>query len=670
MALGLTDEANLAALLHDLGKYGDLFQKRLRREEAGIDHWTIGAWVALSNFNSAEVSLVVQGHHIGLQSADRESLKNLDPQRYPHGHRRLSETNTDSLLELQILDGVALPSLKFSARKTTGAHSMLRTRMLFSTLVDADYLDTASHFARTEDGPKIMRLPAPMLEADLALSALSSFRADLKSDANDAVKLLRNEVSAACAKAAEKPIGLFTLTAPTGSGKTLAMLHFALLHAKQHNLRRIIVVLPFLTLIEQTAKIYREIFKEFGQSYVLEDHSLARDEHGDESQSNRARLMAENWDAPIVITTNVRFFEALHHNRPSACRKLHRIGQSVVLCDEVQTIPLNVATPKSFAMTLDKAQVGAGVNIVAPTLATLASLSASFNTTVVFATATQPAFTNFGDAVLKLCPHAWQPFEIIPNVDELFKRSGRVDVEWRFESEPWTKIAQEICLRPGTLVIVNTRREATMLTKMVAELVPHEDVLHLSTNLCVAHRLQVLKQIKDRQIESRGFLIATQCVEAGVDLDFRQVYRAWAPLDAIAQAAGRCNRNGRADRGEVVVFWAENAAHPPGGYNQSIQAAKATVLSNGPENSVLHDPLLYNAFFERLYSATGITERSSPLEDGIRIANYADVAELYRLIPDSGDNIIVRIGRHLGSDHELKNQRLLDELRTRAFPQN
>ena len=658
--LGLGAEAGLAGLLHDLGKYGLLFQKRLEGKEAGIDHWTIGAWVALSRFRSVEAALSVQGHHIGLQLSEQDSLRRLEPKSDYQDGRRLSDVNPDVLLGLQADDGIFLPGEPFAPRQYTGADNMLRTRILFSTLVDADYLDTESHFAREADGPKILRPSGPVLEVDSAIAALDAFQTKVNTTAVDSIRTLRTEVSDACSQAAQCDPGIFTLTAPTGSGKTLAMLRFALLHAKHNRLRRIIVVLPFLTLIEQTASIYKEVFKNLGDGYVLEDHSLAREEDSGDDKENRAKLVAENWDAPIVITTNVRFFEALHHNRPSVCRKLHRICQSVVLCDEVQTLPLNVTPPKS--MNLSGVEKTAGVNIVTPTLATLASLSADFKTSIVFATATQPAFGMFANAVQKICPYGWNPAEIISNVAAMFVRSARVTVDWRFEPTPWRQIADEVITQPGTLVIVNTRREAIALTEMIADRKPDANVLHLSTNMCVAHRQQVLKKLKDDDVESQGFLIATQCVEAGVDLDFCQVYRAWAPLDSIAQAAGRCNRNGRMSYGKVVVFMPENAKYPLGGYEQAVQAAMNVIRLKGPKRSELHDPELFCEYFNRLYSVTGIAEQETVIEDRIKIGNYVDVAKLYRLIPESGDNIVVRVGERLGMDHYRGNEKLLNQL--------
>lgn len=659
--LGLADFVALAAWLHDLGKYGDLFQRRLRNLESGIDHWTAGAYVALSRFACVEAALAIQGHHVGLQAGDLKSLKSLDLRRYSDDRRRLSETDGEWLLERLAEDGVALPSIPKPDRAPRGVDGMLRTRMLFSALVDADFLDTESHFARKDSGPKVLRPEGPALDPERALRALDDYRERLPQRATPQIAAMRKEVWDACGAAAARPAGLFTLTAPTGSGKTLAMLRFALLHAKKHGLRRIVVVLPYLTLIEQTAAIYREVFDGFGENFVLEDHSLVTDVEG-KNEESRAKLLAENWDAPIVITTSVRFFEALHHNRPSVCRKLHRLARSVVLCDEVQTLPLGAGVPASMKPQVSAEEGKAEVNLIVPTLATVASLSRDFGASVVFATATQPAFETLQGAIRRLCPHDWRPGEIMPDVPRLFAESARVRAEWRLKPQSLEEIAQEVSLRPGTLTILNTRAQAAQFTALLRKRRPDAVVVHLSTNLCVAHRRQVLDRIRDEDVEREGFLVATQCVEAGVDLDFKQVYRAWAPLDSIAQAAGRGNRNGRFDGARVVVFLPDPAHYPPG-YGSFAEFAKVTVQAAGVEDAALHDPVLYRAFFERLYDARGLAEAKSVLEERIVVQHYADVAKLYRLIPQVGVNVVVNVGDRLGPVHRAENEKLLAEVR-------
>jgi len=245
-----------------------------------------------------------------------------------------------------------------------------------------------------------------------------------------------------------------------------------------------------------------------------------------------------------VITTNVRFFEALHHNKPSVCRKLHRLAKSVILCDEVQSLPIEVPVPGSMRV-MSSGTAASSVNLVVPTLATVSSFAAGFGSSVVFATATQPAFRKFDKAVRELAPYDWQP--------------------------------NEIAQQPGTLAIVNTRKDAKRLAELVKKCTPDAEVHHLSTNMCVAHREALLAKLKGLDVMQSRFLISTQCVEAGVDLDFRQVYRAWAPLDSIAQAAGRCNRNWGADCGSVVVFLPENAVYPQGGYEQAANISQTSL---------------------------------------------------------------------------------------------
>ena len=530
--LGLAELADRCGMLHDLGKYGDLFQRRLQGLETGIDHWSAGAVAALTSPAAVPCALAIQGHHLGLQSGAKSALVEMCKLKAFPANLRLSSDDIDELLARARADGFSTDQpLPAQIGDPLMSDRMGFTRMLFSCLVDADFVDTEAHFAQQPGTAKTFREIGPGLEIDRAIEALDRHMAKLDLPNPSAVNALRRRVQSLCGQAAQQSPGIFTLSAPTGYGKTLAMLRFALYHAKVHNLRRIVVVLPFLNLIEETAKTYRAVFEGFPDAFVLEDHSLARDPEmeGDGECQNQLRLLAQNWDSPVVITTSVRLLESLHANRPSACRKLHRLGKAVVLVDEVQTLPTNLAVV---------------------TLATLSALSSRFGTTVVFATATQPAFDELDALVLKFAGSGWKPREIVADQAELFQHSKRVSVEWRTDPQSWATIADEIAAKPDTMAIVNLRRDAASLTALLAERGGDEPLYHLSTNMVVAHRRQVLDRVKLAPCR----LIATQCVEAGVDLDFRRVFRAWAPLDSIAQAAGRCNRHGRPELGVVVVF--------------------------------------------------------------------------------------------------------------------
>ncbi|HQR53073.1 MAG TPA: CRISPR-associated endonuclease Cas3'', partial [Burkholderiales bacterium] len=549
-----SEEAWLAGLLHDLGKYGDRFQARLRGQDSGLDHWSQGAWLALSEHRSVAAALAIQGHHVGLQRGDVHSLRQLAPQALTQHHPfrlELSDPDLPRLKRRAGADGLAWntpasTALRVQAGFSEAVAAMLDVRMLFSCLVDADFLDTEAHFEGDGQG-KRYRSEGPPLDANAALSALQDFleqkvRLNSRADAN--VLGAREALWCAATDSATREPGLFTLTAPTGSGKTLAMLKFALEHATRYGLRRIVLAVPFLTIIEQTARIYRSVFSEFPEHFVLEHHSLAglgreaacgdaEEDRGNSSERHR-RMLSENWDAPVVLTTNVQLLESLFSNRPAACRKLHNLAGSVILFDEAQSLPQHLAVP---------------------TLAALSHLSAGYRATVVFATATQPAFDTLHDAVSTHATTGWRPREAVPHHASLFASLRRVAVRWPAprEKTAWAALADELRSAGQALVVVNLKRHARGLLEMLAGV---EGVFHLSTNLCAEHRRAVLDEVRERLTQGKTCrLISTQCVEAGVDVDFPRVFRALAPLESVAQAAGRCNREGRLSGiGEVTVF--------------------------------------------------------------------------------------------------------------------
>ncbi len=589
-ALNTEEQARAAGLLHDLGKYGDLFQDRLDGRVRRIDHSSAGAAEALRRYQIAGVAiaLAVQGHHGGLHVADRKTLRKLSPaclsEPSPEGLTR-SEVDLDLLLRRFVNDGLTLPDDlgddSFPVLSAPSAAAMLDVRMLFSALVDADFIETEAYFclARKE---KIGR-PEPLpLEPSRALETLLAHIDELArtSASSQTVRSMRADLLEASLRGAEMPTGLFTLTAPTGSGKTLSMLAFALKHAQLHGLRRVVMVIPYLSIIEQTVKAYREALaagwdKEALGRYILEHHSLAgmRRDAGDDTADGRdaetasLRLLTENWDAPVVVTTSVQFLESLFAGRPGACRKLHRLARSVILFDEVQTLSASLAVP---------------------TLATLSRLAKRYGSSVVFSTATQPAFSHLDDVVRKFSASGWEPREIVPSGLQLFERSERTRVLWPSKEEvlsDWAQLADELAAHEQILCIVNLKRHAWALLDALGH---KNDVFHLSTNMCPAHRQQVLDEVRRRLDEGMPCrLVSTQCVEAGVDVDFPLVWRAWGPLEAIAQAAGRCNRNGHAEHGDVRVFYPPSEdgkrPYPDRAYLQAAQVAETLLAEFGPE---------------------------------------------------------------------------------------
>ena len=636
---GDEDKARLAGELHDIGKYGDLFQRRLQGLEKGLDHWSAGAHIALFEHRLVDVALAIQGHHIGLKSGAQSSLREMLLKEVARNHPlglRVSETDVELLKRRLADDGVTLPASTTTRQPLrSSAANMLETRMLFSTLVDADFLDTERTMNR--GNPQFVPRPAvPKLQAVRALELLEAKLVALNANAEIPIKTrdLRRRLADACQSSASSPSRVFTLTAPTGTGKTLGMLRFALARAvRDERVRRIIVVLPFLTILDQTVDIYRRLFAEFGEHYILEHHSLTgiRTEEkprGAQQQDQQARadkekrLLTENWDAPVVITTSVQFLESLHADRPSACRKLHNIAASIVLFDEVQTLPVNLAVP---------------------TLKTLTRLaSEKYGCSVVFSTATQPAFDTLHEAIAKdeTGSAGWRPTEIVSDHAALFASAKRVTVDWKTKTAtPWPELLSWLEADQQALCIVNLKRHAYELAKLGLES-NLENVYHLSTALCPQHRRDLLARvIADLRAGNPCRVIATQCVEAGVDLDFARVYRALAPLDSIAQAAGRCNRNDAlSSKGVLTVFVPEAERYPTRSYQQATELTRMQLEANGGSLN-LDDPATYRHYYSSLYSISRTTDEE--LEGYIRSQNFEKFAEHYTLIENDAVNVVV-----------------------------
>jgi CRISPR-associated helicase Cas3/CRISPR-associated endonuclease Cas3-HD len=642
--LAWQDEVRLAGLLHDLGKYADRFQARLRGSDSGLDHWSQGAWVALAEHQAIAAALAIQGHHVGLQRADKDALRRMNLQGLTQNHPfRLALSDAD---HMQLKQRAEADGLFFQTPEQTALSpkngmayavaNMLDVRLLFSCLVDADFLDTEAHFEGDAKG-KRPRPEGPKLDASVALAALDAYMAKLRgaTGAQAEVRQARQDLWSAAECAGEMQPGLFTLTAPTGSGKTLAMLKFSLEHAARYNLKRIILAVPFLSVIEQTAREYRKVFKSFPDNFVLEHHSLAglgveADRYDAEGASERQRrLLAENWDAPIVLTTNVQLLESLFSNRPSSCRKLHNLMESVILFDEAQSLPAGLAVP---------------------TLAALSHLSSAYHSSVVFATATQPAFDTLHSAVTKHAAQGWQPDEAVPKHADMFRMLKRVEVSWpkNGEKRGWAELATD--LRDDNarqvLFVVNLKRHVLAL---LDELAGTEGLFHLSTNMCAEHRRDVLKKVRARlKAGETCRLISTQCVEAGVDLDFPLVYRALAPLEAIAQAAGRCNREGKLNEqgrlGKVVVFEPNveeelRRCYPTHAYYQAAEVTRTMLSQYGDLN--INDPALFRDYYRRLYDLNNPVNLNQALNDAIMELDFPEVAKHYRLIDQNSIQVLV-----------------------------
>lgn len=630
--LGMAAEAELAGLLHDLGKYAERFQARLRSPSIhGINHWSAGTRKA-AEFK-ALLDYAIEGHHTGIPEFQelRQTLLKMDDPQLAQELTGCSES-VDELLQRFEADGLRLPSPPPKAGKDRFANA-LRARMLFSCLVDADFLDTERHFQPEAAKQRVV----PSLQADRASRLLLDYLERLGAHSADSpVNQIRRQLLLDCLKAAKQPPGLFTLTAPTGSGKTLASLAFALKHVAYHNaslpsddprrFRRVIVVIPYTSIIEQTAQVYRNIFEPvFGPDYVLEHHSavgprgnLQRpDRDAEEQRTRRARLAAENWVAPLVVTTSVQFFESLFSNQPADCRKLHNLARSVVLFDEVQTLPPTLVPSLLSAVRLLTLE--------------------PYGVTAVFMTATQPAFASAKAAL----PYGWEPVEVSSTPGAMAEAMRRTEIilpkpeqacSWHEVAERMSKFSQVLC-------VVNTTSDARELFRLL----PPENRFHLSARLCPAHRQEKLMFI--RQNLAKGLscrLVSTQLIEAGVDVDFSVAFRALGPLDSIIQTAGRCNREGRHSTPQpVIVFRPKNGGTPPGAYR--IAAAKTEEFLSRHPDARLHEPATYAQYFTELY---GLLGRDSADADPVFAASkefdFPKATKECRLIGDDTRSVLVK----------------------------
>ena len=516
-----------------------------------------------------------------------------------------SEARCRARQELGTLEPSASVSLPAAAAQSALASEFF-LRLLFSALVDADHLDTEAHFEPAQ---------AERRGSDVEVLALWE-RFEARHGELDAqaavtpVNAVRREIYAACLAAADEPRGFYRLTAPTGAGKTLAAMAFGLRHALRHGLRRVIVATPFISITEQTAQAYRDAFADLRHA-VLEHHSGAsvRDSDEFEPAAERARLAAENWDAPVIVTTAVQLFESLFANTPSRCRKVHRLAGSVLILDEAQALP---------------------TYLLEPILDALRSLTTVGRASVVLSTATQPAFESI-PAFRKL-----RPREIVPDPRRHFEVLRRVRYEWRVDERwTWARAADEMRSQDRALAIVNTRADAMDLLDALDD----PDALHLSTRLCGAHRLDVIEEVRARLDTGRPCrLVATQVVEAGVDLDFPLVLRALGPLDSIIQAAGRCNREGLLDgHGRVVVFQPEKRRLPGGPYTTATDITLAHI--NAGEFDPNDPGRTAGAFFQRLLDAVAIDRAGiQKLRKGF---DFPAVAREFRMIDRGGEVVAI-----------------------------
>lgn len=612
---GAEEAAWIAGMCHDLGKYSDEFQRRLEDPRIRVDHATPGATVAVSKYGTVGrlIAYAVAGHHGGIPDGGNDLEEGTLS--YRVARKSLCDFSAYAT-EIQLPDAVSRPPLSPTA-KWPGFSVAFFVRMLFSCLVDADFLDTEQFLQPSKSLLRDGAEPLHVLEERLS----DYMRKKTSAAAPTYVNRKRAEVLEDCLAAAERSPGLFSLTVPTGGGKTLSSLSFALKHARLHGFRRVIYVIPFTSIIDQNAQVFREAV---GAGAVLEHHSNLVRPKDDlyQETATRLELAEDNWDMPLVVTTNVQFFESLFSNRPSRCRKLHNIAGSVVILDEAQMLPLE---------------------LLIPCVAALYELAENYGTTIVLCSATQPALDG-------LFPAGVRPREIVRDPSGLYEALRRVEVYDRGTLGK-DDIASELRGCEQALCIVNTRAHARQVFECLGE---GEGHYHLSAAMCPVHRSKRLGEIRARLRDGRICrVVSTQLIEAGVDVDFAVVMRAVTGIDSIAQAAGRCNREGKLERGRVLVFTpadGEGMSHVWFRRTASIAAAildrQDDPLALGSVESYFRDLYFYEGESLRAgnqisgLDAHGIM-REFEIEASRLNFPFRKVADLFKLIGDDSVGVIV-----------------------------
>jgi CRISPR-associated endonuclease/helicase Cas3 len=667
-SLGNGDWARAAGLWHDLGKYKDDFQEYIRRvtgyerdeaEEGGpgkVDHTAAGAIHAMEKMsveyarlmrlqapNAPEATIeeyargfgrilayLIAGHHSGLPDWIKDQAPGRGLQERLTERNHLAEALSGSPPQ-EILEAGVPASFPCGGR-INQEYAHLWIRMLFSCLVDADFLDTEAFMApeKAEHRPQGADLENLRAKYDAYMERKQAGAPDTP------VNRLRRQILEDCRSGAEKAPGFFSLTVPTGGGKTLASMGFALDHAIRHGKRRIVVAIPYTSIIEQTAETLREVF---GDEAVLEHHSNLDPDR----ETPQSKLATENWDAPIVVTTNVQLFESLFAARTSACRKLHNLVDSVLILDEAQMLP---------------------TEFLKPILSMLQGLVDLFGISVVLCTATQPALVGKIGGNFDGLPEG-KVRELMRSTEDLSRALARVRVERHANgTDPcsWSEIATELQESRQVLCIVNTRKDCRELHGLLPE-----GAIHLSALMCGEHRSQVIADIKRRLASNEPIrVVSTQLVEAGVDLDFPVVYRALAGLDSIAQAAGRCNREGKLSEGRVVVF----APPKPSGSGLLRKGEDATkeFLRVSPESALSLSPESFRRYFKLYFSMLNGFDKQEilPLLAGTDARQFQiqfrTAAQRFQLIDDLQKPIVVRF-----QGGKIDSQKLLENL-TRFGP--
>ena len=532
-AFGADADGELAGLAHDIGKCTEEFQNRLLNDGPIVDHATAGA-MACAMQGNRYVAACVAGHHGGLPDFGNMRTARKDDGTF---YGRLLKGRDEQCLGRCGDSGVTLPPPTVSAaQKLTPLQASFWIRMLYSCLVDADFLDTEQFMNGERGRGGYDDIPTLLARLQAYIEPWQRPKTELNR--------LRCEILNTCIRASSKPKGIYTLTVPTGGGKTVTSLAFALRHAVEHGMRRVIYVIPYTSIIDQNAQVFRDIL---GSGNVLEHHSGVQFDlfDGAPAEDVRKALATENWDMPVVVTTAVQLFESMYAARSSQCRKLHNLANSVIIFDEAQMLPLSH---------------------LRPCVAAMASLAEQFHSTVVLCTATQPSLDDLLHTYAPDCPVT----ELCPQTAALYDRFRRVTFR-RVGTLTDEALAEHLGVQRQVLCIVNSRKAAQSLYALL----PPEGSYHLSTLMIPAQRQALLVEIRERlRRDEPCRVVSTSLIEAGVDVDFPAVYRELAGLDSVMQAAGRCNREGKRPADESVVTIFERTELPPLLFQTAIGAAR------------------------------------------------------------------------------------------------
>ena len=603
-AFGAEGQGRLAGMAHDIGKYSDAFQARLRGAAQRVDHSTAGAYECWKR-GQPFAAFAVAGHHGGLPDGGGGRADSPDQGTFSGRMERAASGKLESYAVWK--QELSLPAASLPPRSTSIPDGMFFTRMLYSCLVDADFLDTETFMdgGSIRGGGDSMEILNKKFREYIAPWFPKNFLNEQR------CILLERCLRQGTVQAP----GLFTLTLPTGSGKTVASLAFALRHAKAHNLRRVIYVLPYTSIIEQNAQVFRNIL---GKENVLEHHSGVLYDLSENAtpQATRLAKATENWDMPVVVTTAVQFFESLFASRSSKCRKLHNIAQSIIIFDEAQMLPLPYLRPCVFA---------------------IAQLVKNYQVSAVLCTATQPSLSPLFQEFLpdkpsvELCPKGTYQEDVFRRVS--FRQEGALDVQ---------ALAQRLNALPQVLCVVNRRKSAQELYLLLDK----EGSFHLSTLMCPAHRKDVFALIHRRLEDGLPCrVVSTSLIEAGVDVDFPAVFREEAGLDSILQSAGRCNREGKRPMEESFVTVFRSGARPPESFRKNIDAGRQ-VLKHFER---LDSPEAIARYFNELLDLTGPDAQDKEgilplMEDQRNKLPFRTIEEHFHLIQENTQTIYIPWG--------------------------